>query len=45
MSRRAYYLIAMSQSVEWLIQCAANPSAHMRARHVVLIRLAIRNKI
>lgn len=43
-ARRAYLNRCLQQPVEWLEQCAANPSKYMRPIHVALIRIAIRRK-
>lgn len=42
MSKTAYVRICMEQPPEWLHECAANPSSHMRPLHVALIRVALR---
>ena len=39
-----YYRLAMTMPVDWLEECAADPSPFMGALHVRLIRLAIRRK-
>lgn len=44
MNRRQYFQLCMQQPLTWLQQCADEPSSHMNARHVALIRLAIRHK-
>ena len=42
MSKSEYVRACMEQPAEWLRQCAADPSAHMRPIHVALIRVALR---
>lgn len=42
MSRRRYVAIASTLPIDWLIACAADPSAHMTPAHARLLRVAIR---
>lgn len=43
-TRKTYFNLAMQQPVEWLRDCAKEPSPYMRPRHVALVKLAIRAK-
>jgi hypothetical protein len=43
-AKRKYLDLASAQPTDWLVQCMAQPSAHMRPIHVALIALALRNR-
>jgi len=45
MNKREYLKIAMGLPLDWLKQCANEPSKHMRPIHIALIRLAIRKRV
>lgn len=44
MSKQKYLSLALSLPVEWLRDCAAKPSPHMRPIHLALVRIAVRRK-
>lgn len=44
MRRAQYYRLCMDQSTTWLRASRDNPSPHMTAGHVALVRLALRHK-
>jgi len=45
MTKSEYVESAMKQPIQWLINCANDPSDHMRPIHVKLLKIAIRRKM
>ena len=44
LTRKHFLKVAMQQSAQWLQGCIDNPGPYMAARHVLLLRVALRRK-